>query len=93
MKLFVSNVSFQASDQDLRELFLEAGYKVDKLAMPINSDTGNPRGFAFLEIFDDETALAAIADMDGQELKGWKINVQKSREGEREHRQPARVAG
>lgn len=93
MKLFISNISFFASDQDLRDLFLEAGYQVDSLALPINSDTGNPRGFAFMEIFDERTALAAIADMDGQELKGRKINVQKSREGERQHWQPARASG
>ena len=93
MKLFISNISFHASDQDLRDLFFAAGYRLDYLALPINSDTGNPRGFAFAEIHDEQVALDAIADMDGQELQGRKINVQKSREGERDHRRSARSSG
>lgn len=93
MILFVSNISFHASDQDLRELFLEAGYRVDSLSMPINSDTGNPRGFAFVEIEDEELALSAIADMDGQDLMGRKLNVQKARERDsRPRRDSARSA-
>lgn len=93
MKLFISNVSFFASDQDLGDLFSDCGFRLDSLVMPINSATGNPRGFAFAEIRDDELALRAIAEIDGKELKGRNINVQRARENPRDHvRQGGRSA-
>lgn len=90
MKIFVSNINFSASDQDVRELFLEAGYGLDSLSMPTDRDTGKPRGFAFIEIHDDQTALNAIADMDGQELLGRSLNVTKARDRGEDRRDSAR---
>ena len=93
MKLFISNISFHACERDLRDLFLTAGYRVDSLVLPEDGATGKARGFAFVEIRDDETAHFAIADLDGAELLGRKLNVQKARERAQDHRRAAGLSG
>jgi RNA recognition motif-containing protein len=73
-KVFVGNLSFATTEQQLRELFAEAG-EITSVAIPTDRMTGRPRGFAFVEFTSDEQAGAAIQRFEGQELDGRKLRV------------------
>jgi RNA recognition motif-containing protein len=73
-KVFVGNLSFGTTEQQLRELFAEAG-EVTSVAIPADRATGRPRGFAFVEFASDEHATAAIQRFEGQELDGRRLRV------------------
>lgn len=74
--LFVSNVGFQADDSDLSSFFVEGGYWPDRCR--IAKDGGKSRGFAFVEFADRQAGLECIADMDGQDFMGRRINVREA---------------
>jgi len=69
-KLYIGNVSYQASEQDLREWFSSAGINADSVTLIRDSYTNQPRGFAFAEISNDAEAERAI-----QELANTKVGV------------------
>ena len=69
MKLYVGNLSFQTSSNDLQELFSQAG-TVESASVVEDRDTGRSRGFAFVEMATDEQAKAAIAALDGTNAGG-----------------------
>jgi RNA recognition motif-containing protein len=71
---FVGNVSFDTTDEHLRKLFSSVG-KVTGIRMVTDKETGRPRGFCFVEFEDDQTALSAIRNLNGQELNGRKLRV------------------
>ena len=75
-RLFVGNLSYNTTEDDLREAF--APYGVGEIFIPTNADTGRPRGFAFVEVADDQLN-AAIAAWDGKELAGRAIGVNEAR--------------
>lgn len=77
MTLFVSNIHFEAEDQDLRELFLDAGYIPSRLR--IVQESGRSRGFAFVDLVDQEAGAAAIADLNGQDFRGRRLSVREAR--------------
>lgn len=79
MKLFVSNISFKVTEDQLRLLFEAHGYVPAKLILCTHPDTGQSRGYAFVEV-DQLLGMECIEQMDGQELAGRKINVQMARE-------------
>ena len=76
--LFVGNLSFQTTDADLRSAF-EAFGEVTKARIMTDRDTGRSRGFAFVEMADDEAAERAIAGLNGSELNGRALNVNEAR--------------
>jgi RNA recognition motif-containing protein len=78
MKLFVGNLSFQTTEQDLLSLFFEYG-TVDTVSVVTDRDTGQPRGFAFVEMPNRTEAEAAIKALDGRELGGRNMNVSEAR--------------
>jgi RNA recognition motif-containing protein len=78
MKLFVGNLSFQTTEQDLLSLFFEYG-TVDTVSVVTDRDTGQPRGFAFIEMPNRTEAEAAIKALDGRELGGRNMNVSEAR--------------
>jgi cold-inducible RNA-binding protein len=78
MKLFVGNLSFQTTEQDLLSLFFEYG-TVDTVSVVTDRDTGQPRGFAFVEMPNRTEAEAAIKSLDGRELGGRNMNVSEAR--------------
>lgn len=80
--IYVGNLSFQATEEDLREVFAEYG-EVSRVSLPTDRETGRKRGFAFVEMKDDATEDAAIAELDGAEWLGreLKVNKAKPREG------------
>jgi RNA recognition motif-containing protein len=76
--LFVGNMSFQTTEADLRELFKEFG-QVSKLQVVMDRETGRTRGFAFVEMPNDEEAMKAIKALDGKEVGGRALKVNEAR--------------
>lgn len=74
-RLFVGNLSFDTTEDTLRDAFAEWG--ASSAAIP-TGETGRPRGFGFVEV-DDEKAEAAIASMNGTMLDGRAITVNEAR--------------
>lgn len=85
MRLFVSNVSYDALEEDLRDYFVDAGFVPEEVKLIMDRETGRSRGFAFLEL--PECGAQAIKEMDGKEFGGRKLNVreadERSRDGKR----------
>jgi RNA recognition motif-containing protein len=80
-KLYVGNLAFQTTSQELQELFAQAG-TVESASVVEDRDTGRSRGFAFVEMSTKEEAAAAIDQFNGKEVGGraLKVNEAKPRE-------------
>ena len=74
MNIYVSNLSFNVTDEDLNEYFAEYG-EVSSAKVILDKFTQKSRGFAFVEMADDEAAKKAIAELDGASVDGRTINV------------------
>jgi RNA recognition motif-containing protein len=81
MKLYVGNLSFDTTDQDLEQVFGEIG-TVESTNIIEDRDTGRSRGFAFVEMSSKEEGQNAISQLDGKEIDGrqLKVNEAKPRE-------------
>lgn len=81
MKLYVGNLAFATSSQDLQELFAQAG-TVESASVVEDRETGRSRGFGFVEMSTKEEGAAAISQFDGKEVGGraLKVNEAKPRE-------------
>ena len=81
MKLYVGNLAFATSSQDLQELFAQAG-TVESASVVEDRETGRSRGFGFVEMSSKEEGDAAISQFDGKEVGGraLKVNEAKPRE-------------
>ena len=77
--MFVGNLSFDTTPDQLRELFTETG-EVVSVTVPTDRDTGRPRGFAFVELSTPEQAAAAIEKLNGCELGGRALRVNEASE-------------
>jgi cold-inducible RNA-binding protein len=77
-KLFVGNLSFQTTEDELRSLFEQFG-EVRDVHVATDRMTGRARGFAFVEMSDDEAAERAIAAVNGKEVGGRALNVNEAR--------------
>jgi len=77
-KLYVGNLSFETTQQDLEELFGQAG-QVDSISIVTDDDTGRSRGFAFVEMATNEEAQAAIQALNGKDMDGRSLKVNKAR--------------
>src|SRR5262245_1084547 len=78
-KLFVGNLNFKTNDDDLRELFGQAG-TVDSAMVMMDRATGRSRGFGFVEMSTDEEAVKATQQFNGYEFQGRNVNVNAARE-------------
>src|SRR5829696_3727251 len=78
IKLYVGNLSFQTSSEDLRELFSQAG-TVESASVVEDRDTGRSRGFGFVEMATREEGEAAIQQFNGKEFGGRNLNVNEAR--------------
>ena len=78
-KLFVGNLSFETTDDDLRAVFSKAG-ACESAAVIKDRTTGRSRGFGFVEMGSDEDAQRSITTLNGTELGGRNINVSEARE-------------
>src|SRR5262245_27088951 len=78
-KLFVGNLSFETTDDDLKQAFSNAG-TCESASVIKDRLSGTSRGFGFVEMASDEEAQRAIAELNGRDLRGRMINVSEARE-------------
>src|ERR1700722_14080169 len=78
-KLYVGNLSFKATEEDVQGLFTETGVQPDSLTLLRDRFTGQPRGFGFAEIKDDAEAEKVIAALNGREFMGRALVVNEAR--------------
>jgi RNA recognition motif-containing protein len=76
--LFVGNLSFQTTESELTALFKGFG-EVTRVHLGVDRETGRSRGFAFVEMPNDEEAAKAIAGLDGKEVGGRALKVNEAR--------------
>jgi RNA recognition motif-containing protein len=77
-KLYVGNLAFQTTSEDLQQLFAQAG-TVQSANVVEDRDTGRSRGFAFVEMSTQEEANSAIDQFNGKELSGRALKVNEAR--------------
>ncbi|MBD2259721.1 RNA-binding protein [Pseudanabaena sp. FACHB-2040] len=78
MSIYVGNLSYNATQEDLTSVFEEYG-KVNRVTLPTDRETGRPRGFAFVEMSSETEEDAAIEALDGAEWMGRELRVNKAR--------------
>lgn len=78
MKIYVGNMSFNTTEDELRQLFGQHG-QVSDVAVISDRETGRPRGFGFVTMDNDAEANAAIAALNGQEVGGRTLTVNEAR--------------
>jgi RNA recognition motif-containing protein len=77
-KLFVGNLSFNATEDDLKAVFAAFG-SVSEVFLPVDKFSNRPRGFAFVTMDDDAAAEKAIAEVNDTEIDGRKVAVSEAR--------------
>jgi RNA recognition motif-containing protein len=78
MKLYVGNLAFQTSSDDLQELFAQAG-RVESASVVEDRETGRSRGFGFVEMSSNEEGQKAIEQFNGKEVNGRSLNVNEAK--------------
>lgn len=86
MTLFLGNLPFWATKDEVNEWFLDRGFVPSRISIPLDKATDRARGFGFAEL-DREYALQAISEMNGTEFQGRRISV---KEAEPSSSQPRR---
>jgi RNA recognition motif-containing protein len=76
--IFVGNLSYQTTEQELEAAFASYG-AVERASVVRDRETGQPRGFAFIEMTNKNEAIKAIQGLDGQDLNGRAIKVNEAR--------------
>jgi cold-inducible RNA-binding protein len=79
-KLYVGNISYDMTEEELRNAFSDDGRNVEEVAIVMDRETGRPRGFAFVTMATDKDAQDAIAALDGQSLGGRTLRVNEAME-------------
>lgn len=80
-RLYIGNLPYSVGENELRRLFSQAG-TVESVTMPLDRQTGRPRGFAFVQMATDDEANAAIETFNGYVLDGrpLRVNIAQERE-------------
>ena len=78
MNLYISNLSYNISDEDLRQLFADYG-EITSAKVIMDRETGRSRGFGFVELSDDELAKKAIEELTQASYDGKVINITEAR--------------
>ena len=81
MSIFVGNLSYEISQEDLVEVFKDYG-EVKRVHVPVDKETGRKRGFAFVEMVSKGQETAAIEALDGADWMGRAIKVNQARDRE-----------
>lgn len=89
MNIYVSNLSFNVQDEDLRGFFAEYG-EVSSAKVILDRESGRSRGFGFVEMPDNAAAQTAISELDGATVEGRNIKVMEAKPKED---RPARGGG
>lgn len=90
MSIYVGNLSYEVSQEDLSQVFAEYG-TVSRVQLPTDRETGRVRGFAFVEMASEAEEAAAIEALDGAEWMGRDLKVNKAKP--REDRKPSGGGG
>jgi RNA recognition motif-containing protein len=78
MTIYVGNLSFKATETDLRDVFAEYG-AVKRVVVPTDRETGRARGFAFVELEEIDHEDSAIGQLDGAEWMGRQLRLNKAK--------------
>ena len=78
MSIFVGNLSYEVTQDDLKGVFAEYG-TVNRVQVPMDRETGQVRGFAFVEMGTEEEEAAAIEALDGAQWMGRNLKVSKAK--------------
>ena len=78
MKIYIGNMSYDTTEENLRQAF-EAYGEVVSVNIITDRDSGRPKGFGFVEMGSKEEATAAIEALNGQEMNGRQVNVNEAR--------------
>ncbi len=87
MNIFVGNLPYQTSSDDLEQLFGQQG-NVASAQVIIDRTTGQSRGFGFVEMSDDEEGRKAVAELNGADVNGRRLTVNEARPRENRSHQP-----
>lgn len=82
-RLYVGNLSYDSDNDSVREAFSADGRTVTDVHVMMDRETGQPRGFGFVEMATEEEAQAAISALDGTSLDGRTIKVNEAQERKR----------
>ena len=78
VNIFVGNLSFQTTQDELQGAFAAYG-TVERVSIVTDRDSGQPRGFGFVEMAERSAAEAAISQLNGKEMNGRALNVNEAR--------------
>lgn len=78
MTIYVGNLSYDATEEDLRTVFTDYG-SVKRVTLPTDRETGRIRGFAFIDMTEDAEEESAISSLDGAEWMGRQLRVNKAK--------------
>lgn len=78
MTIYVGNLPYKATEENLREVFAEYG-AINRVSVPADRETGRVRGFAFVEMAEDAAEDAAIAALDSSEWMGRQLRLNKAK--------------
>lgn len=78
MTIYVGNLSYRATEADLRAVFTDYG-EVTRVVLPTDRESGRMRGFAFVDLSDEAHEDNAISELDGAEWMGRQIRVNKAK--------------
>ncbi len=79
-RLYVGNLSWDTTEDNLRAAFTTGGRTVSDCHIVSDRETGRPRGFAFVEMGTEDEAQACISELDGSSLDGRDIKVNEAQE-------------
>ncbi|MBU0740826.1 RNA-binding protein [bacterium] len=88
MKIYVGNLNFRTTEDEIRNLFGQYG-QVDDVALITDRDTGRPRGFGFVEMAEDDSGRRAIEELNGKEVDSRALTVNEARPREPRRPRPA----
>jgi cold-inducible RNA-binding protein len=91
-RLYVGNLPYSVGENDLRRLFSEAG-TVESVSLPLDRETGRPRGFGFVQMATEDEAEGAIQSFNGYAMEGRQLRVNLAQEREVRHGGFQRRAG
>ncbi|MDJ1176058.1 RNA recognition motif domain-containing protein [Roseofilum capinflatum] len=78
MTIYIGNLSYDATEEDLRTVFTDYG-SVKRVTLPTDRETGRIRGFGFVDMEDESDEQSAISTLDGAEWMGRQIKVNKAK--------------
>lgn len=78
MTIYIGNLSYQVTQEDIKEVFADYG-DVKSVVLPIDRETGKPRGFGFVEMVKADDEDSAISALDGAEWMGRQLRVNKAK--------------